>query len=160
MIIRGPRPASNFTILDRRIAEDPALSWGARGLLVYLLGKPDHWQVSPAALVNETRDSGAPLGLDGVRALLRQLTGAGYVVRTQARDATGTLGTVTYVVHEVPQRDQPYAVKPERDQPCTAKPRQVSTEVKKERTDPKEKRAANAFEGISLNRMTGSATRA
>jgi hypothetical protein len=50
-IIRGSRPDKNFYILDKTISEDKRLSWGARGLLVYLLGKPDHWRVSTAALI-------------------------------------------------------------------------------------------------------------
>lgn len=70
MITRAPRPQNNFYLLDKAISEDKRLGWAARGLLVFLLGKPDHWQVSPAALVNETAEANRSTGRDGVYAAL------------------------------------------------------------------------------------------
>lgn len=121
-IIRAPRPASGFYILDKRISEDKRLSWAARGLLVYLLGKPDHWQVSVAALINETADSTKQTGRDGVYALLRELEAAGYLVKSQARGAGGKFDQRDYIVTETPA--------PLTAQPLAANPIQVSTESK------------------------------
>jgi len=59
-IIRAPRPEANFYMLNKAISDDPRLSWAARGLLIYLLGKPDHWKVSPAHLRGETVGSAKP----------------------------------------------------------------------------------------------------
>ena len=134
MIVRAPRPESNFYVLDKRIVEDGRLSWAARGLLVYLLGKPDHWQVSPAALVNETASSAAPLGRDGVYTVLRELRAAGYIKLIQARDMDGKVGAATYAVSEIPLTAKPdtalLTAKPHTAQPDTANPTQASTDMK------------------------------
>ena len=42
MIIRAARPHQNYTIVHNELIEDQSLTWKARGILVYLLSKPDH----------------------------------------------------------------------------------------------------------------------
>lgn len=121
-IIRAPRPESGFYILDKKISEDKRLSWAARGLLVYLLGKPDHWKVSVAALVKETAGSGKATGRDGVYSILRELEAAGYLVASQARQTSGRFGERDYVVSENPP--------PLPAQPFSVATTQVSTESK------------------------------
>jgi hypothetical protein len=131
VIIRKPRPTSNFYLLDKAISEDQRLTWAARGLLVFLLGKPDQWEVSTQALINETRNTRAPIGRDGVRAILGELMGAGYVQRTPARDAGGKLAGFDYHVSEErvdPGTAQPATAQPATAQPATANPPQVSIE--------------------------------
>lgn len=129
-IIRAPRPESNFYLLNKAISEDKRLSWSARGLLVFLLGKPDHWQVSVAHLRNETKASSKPTGRDGVYALLDELTKAGYIARAQDRNQGGKLGEIHYYVSEQPLPAQPLPAQPDTAQPDTANPTQVSNEVK------------------------------
>lgn len=121
-IRRAPRPASNFYVLDKSISEDKRLSWAARGMLVYLLGKPDHWKVSVAALVNETTGSARQTGRDGVYSLLRELEEAGYLVKSQGRRGGGRFDQNDYVVTETPA--------PLPAQPLADEPTQVSTESK------------------------------
>jgi hypothetical protein len=138
-ITRAPRPTSNWYQLDKRISEDKRLSWAARGLLIYLLGKPDHWTVSPAALVNETKDSAKPSGRDSVYALLKELLSAGYLRRIQNK-TSGQFSSVDYIVSETPESeassgspphtDFPDTVEPDTDEPHTANPTQVSTDSK------------------------------
>lgn len=117
MIIRAPRPASGFYLLDKRISEDRRLSWAARGLLIFLLGKVDHWQVSVPALVAETKESGLASGRDVVHRLLRELIDTGYVRRRRRAD-----GTMDYLVRE-PGTDFPdEGVEPQPEKPDTEKP--------------------------------------
>lgn len=125
MIVRAPRPQGNFYLLDKGISEDARLSWAARGLLIFLLGKPDHWQVSPSALVNETTGSPKPTGRDGVYSLLAELRDSGYLTRVQARATDGSMGQVSYLVSE-----SPLTAKPDTAQPYPANPTQVSIEEK------------------------------
>lgn len=130
-IIRGPRRTGNFYVLDKTISEDVRLTWAARGLLIYLLGKPDHWRVSPAALRNETINTRKPTGRDGVYALLDELMQAGYVVRTQERSPTGLLGETNYFVSEN-ANPQPLPALPDTVEPFPAKTTQVRTEGSKD----------------------------
>lgn len=126
-IRRAPRPESGFYILDKKISEDKRLSWPARGLLVYLLGKPDHWQVSVAALVNETAGSAKPTGRDGVYSLIRELEACGYLTKKQGRKSGGKFDQNDYIVSETPA---PVPSAPLTAEPFTANPTQVSTESK------------------------------
>lgn len=133
-IKRAPRPESNFYQLDKRISEDPRLSWAARGLLIFLLGKPDHWEVSTGHLIKQTSESGKKSGRDGVLAILKELITCGYVIRTTHRKEGGEFGGYDYLVSETPKPENPAPVAPDTDSPDTAKPdtanpTQVSIEV-------------------------------
>lgn len=135
-ITRAPRKESNFYILDKQISEDKRLSWAARGLLVYLLGKPDHWTVNVQALINETKAAKKSTGRDGVWNLLKELIEAGYCTRSQTRKDDGTLGEMSYTISEtrsVPRTDfqgtAPRTDSPCTDQPFTANPPLVSTDA-------------------------------
>lgn len=122
-IKRAPRPDTNFYLLDKRISEDERLSWEARGLLVFLLGKPDHWEVSIQHLVNETKGAiRKKTGRDGVYAIMRELAEAGYLSRGQARKEGGSFGSTDYVVHEQPHTENPDTVQPQPASPDTDKP--------------------------------------
>ena len=126
-IIRAPRPAEKFYVLDKRISDDKRLSWAARGLLIHLLGKPDHWKVSVAALVHETAKSGKPTRRDGVYSLIRELESAGYMRSFQDRGDAGKFSRNEYSVSETPLTDGPYTDKPYTDGPLTAEPYTAET---------------------------------
>jgi hypothetical protein len=157
MIIRAPRPDANFYVLDKAISEDRRLSWAARGVLVFLLGKPDNWEVSVAALVNETAECTRPTGRDGVYAALKELIEVGYIVRVQTRADDGAMSSVRYLVGETPRRpltEKPEAAPltglPDTAQPDTANPTLTRTDFKQglreeqELKDAKPKRAKAA----------------
>lgn len=123
-ITRAPRPESNFYILDKRISEDSRLSWGARGLLIFLLGKPDSWNISISHLRDETKATAKPTGRDGIYGLLDELIGAGYVIRSQERIESGGFSSNAYIVHESPLPENPYTANP-----YTANPTLVSIDL-------------------------------
>lgn len=126
-IIRAPRPESGWYALDKRISEDGRLGWAARGLLIFLLGKPDNWSISVAHLIAQTKDSRIKSGRDAVYALLRELESAGYLQRHQGQ-ADGRFGEVNYTVSEYPihipkaQRPLPLTGNPEAGPPLTDEP--------------------------------------
>lgn len=126
-IKRGPRAEGNFYILDKSISEDCSLSWAARGLLIFLLGKPDHWEVSVQHLINQTEDARIKSGRDSVRALLKELLDAGYIFRNAVHGADGKFGGYEYIVSE--SKVSPSTDKPSTDDPGTANPPLVSIEV-------------------------------
>ncbi|WP_418131418.1 hypothetical protein [Variovorax sp. 278MFTsu5.1] len=136
-IRRAPRPNANFYVLDKSISEDRALSWAARGMLIFLLGKPDNWTVSVANLVNETAASARPSGRDAVYGVIGELKTAGYLRAETARADGGTFGGTDYTVCECrspltekPEAANPDTAKPYAGRPHTVNPTQTRTDFK------------------------------
>ncbi|MDZ7750726.1 MAG: hypothetical protein U5S82_03500 [Gammaproteobacteria bacterium] len=113
--IRRAARRHRFVIVDQAAVEDTRLSWAARGLLAYLLSRPDDWKV----LVNDLKKRGN-LGRDGIYALLRELREAGYVAFDRNRDNQGRMRGGTYIVSEIP-----HTASPDLDTPLPAAPRPV-----------------------------------
>jgi len=84
-IIRARR-RRRFVIVDQSAVEGALFSWAARGLLAYLLSRPDDWLV----LVRDLKRRG-DLGRDGIYKLLQELRSAGYVSYQRLRDRQGRL---------------------------------------------------------------------
>ena len=100
-IVRAPR-RHRFVIIDQRAIEDTRLSWAARGLLGYLLSRPDDWKV----LINDLRKRG-DLGRDGIYRLLRELRDTGYVLFVHTRDRHGRIRGGSYLVQEIAHPPHP-----------------------------------------------------
>ncbi len=123
-IVRAAR-RHRFVIIDQRAIEDTRLSWAARGLLGYLLSRPDDWKV----LVNDLRKRG-DLGRDGIYRLLRELRDAGYMRFVRKRDRQGRIRGGTYIVQEIagsPHPDFPETVEPDTAEPYPANPEALPT---------------------------------
>ena len=143
-IVRSPRPFTNFSILDNRIAEDSSLSWGARGLLVFLLSKPDNWSISVSHLIRCTRGAKKKTGRDGVYALINELIEEGYLTRVAQSKVDGKFSEMEYVVHDVkqdkkacsntdlPDTGKPHTDLPDTGKPHTANPTLTRTDIKQE----------------------------
>jgi hypothetical protein len=80
-IHRAPR-RHQWLVIDKRTVEDVRLTWAARGLLAYLLSRPDDWEVLVKDLIKRGN-----LKRDGIYTLLRELRAVGYVRYDPTRDA-------------------------------------------------------------------------
>ncbi|UCB55070.1 MAG: hypothetical protein JSW45_00575 [Thiotrichales bacterium] len=131
-IIRAPR-RYRFVVMDQRAVEDDRLSWAARGLLCYLLSRPDDWKV----LVNDLRKRGN-LGRDGIYRLLKELRTLGYALFLHKRDQHGRIRGGIYLIREIadsPFPDLPDTVSPDTAAPGPAKPEALpTTDLKLRRT--------------------------
>lgn len=147
-IRRGPRPDTRFYTVSKDLSEDTRLSWAARGMLIYLLGKPDNWEVSVGHLIKQTEDSPRPSGRDAVRGIIKELIDAGYMQADIRRQEGGTFNGMNYVVHELPmnpeeqqepqtentaadespQTDNPLTVEPKTAEPLTVNPPLIKNE--------------------------------
>ena len=105
-IVRVSHGLDPYAVIDRRPLEDDRLSWAARGVLSYLLAKPDDWQLR----IEDLRRRG-DLGRDALYRLLKQLRTHGYVERRVLRDPKGRIAEVEYIVREVPSAAQPQPVR-------------------------------------------------
>lgn len=96
-IIRTNKRENPYVMIDKYGLNDERLSWKAKGLLAYLLSKPDDWQVYERDLIKRSTD-----GRDAVRTALRELENNGYLSRRQIRGVNGGFGHMEYIVYERP----------------------------------------------------------
>ena len=71
-IIRQKRK-KRFSIVDNKVIEDKRLSFKARGLLIYMLSKPDDWKFFTGELVKRSSKD----GLSSIRTALKEIESAG-----------------------------------------------------------------------------------
>lgn len=83
-VIRVRKRPNNFVMLDKTFLEDDRLSFKAKGILAYLLSKPDNWKVIVGNLVKYSKD-----GKAAVYAGLKELKECGYYVKTPIRSEDG-----------------------------------------------------------------------
>jgi len=89
--------ANPYVMLDKRIFSDINLSWKSKGILSYLLSKPDNWRVMIVDLVKQSSD-----GEKAVYSGLAELIKVGYIVRNAIRDDKGKFLYHEYQVFEQP----------------------------------------------------------
>ena len=108
MIRRGPRPADRFVMIANEALENDGLTWRARGVLAYLLSRPEGWSTSAERLA--AMSPKGKEGRDAMRAVLNELEAAGYIRREKTQDSRGRWAT-TLVVYDYPEPPVP-AVEP------------------------------------------------
>jgi len=74
------RKNTNYTHISNVPANDANLSWEARGVLYYLLTKPDEWECRNQDLINK-----GSAGSDKIERILDELQENGYLTRPQAK---------------------------------------------------------------------------
>jgi hypothetical protein len=94
-IVRLPKVEKYFTA-SNALFSDSRLSWEARGLMGYLLSKPDNWQVRVYDLVRN-----GPAGAHKIGRVLRELERAGYLTRERISRRDGRFDWLT-TVYESP----------------------------------------------------------
>lgn len=124
-IIRQKRK-ERFSIIDNRVIEDKRLSWGARGLLEYMLSKPDDWKFYMSELISHSDKDGR----DKTYGYMDELKKYGYVTRKQKRNSNGKFGNQDLIVNDSPLTGFPYTAKPDTDSPDTVNPALLNTDFK------------------------------
>jgi hypothetical protein len=87
-----------YVMVNKSVFEDTRLSWEARGLLGYLLSKPDNWSVRFSHLLKQGHG-----GRDRLYRMLKELQTYGYLTRTPQTDQTGRFTGWVTRVYETPQ---------------------------------------------------------
>lgn len=85
-----------YVMVDRRPIDNPKLSYKAKGILTYLLSRPDGWEVNVPDLVNH--------GIEGpaaIRSGLKELRAAGHIKYNIQREG-GYIKKWVIEVYEVP----------------------------------------------------------
>jgi hypothetical protein len=85
-----------YFMMRRDTAQDETLSWEARGVLSYLLSKPDDWEINIDDLQQQC-------GKNRVYRIIGELKKAGYIEdRKKQRASDGTWEWTPYILHETP----------------------------------------------------------
>jgi len=106
MIIRVAKNKDNpYVMMNKTGLNDPRLSFKAKGILAYLLSKPDDWKVMVSELINSSTD-----GKTAVYSGLKELEENGYLkrVRVYRRDEKTGKKVIDHwetVVYETPVED-------------------------------------------------------
>lgn len=83
--IRAPRNSERpYFSVARKTAQDSSLSFEARGVLIYLLSKPDDWKVLIGDLMREGK-----FGRDKAKTILKELRTAGYIETENTHNKEG-----------------------------------------------------------------------
>ena len=96
-IFRRSKDRENpYVMIDRDVFQDQSLSWKAKGLMGYLLSRPDDWTVRMGDLAKRSPD-----GMASVRSGIKELEAAGYLTRQRIQVERGYFHWLIEV-HEVP----------------------------------------------------------
>lgn len=112
-----------YTVVANEAIEDARLSFRARGILLWLLSKPDGWHIQSGAITASGTE-----GRDAVRAALAELESLGYLVRSKDQDELGRWRTVC-TLYERPTPGNPASdTRPSVDPALSNKTLKVKTE--------------------------------
>lgn len=84
--------STGFTVLPTAALEDSRLSFRARGVLAFLISKPDAWRVRAESIASAGKE-----GKEAIKTALRELKDFGYYRVVTERLADGTLSRITEV---------------------------------------------------------------
>jgi hypothetical protein len=115
----------DFTTLPNDLIRDSRISWGALGLLVYILSLPDDFRLRLCHLAKQKS-----CGRDATRARAKELENAGYLLITRERGTHGRFSSTLWEVSDTPSLPAPtsprsgfpYVVEPGTENPITVPP--------------------------------------
>lgn len=120
-IFRVEKNAENpFVQMHKFPINDKRLSWKAKGILLYLLSKPNDWQVYEVDIVKHGDD-----GKTSVSSGIKELMKCGYITRKQKRNKKGKFEGYQYTVYEIP----PETRKPDNGYTKNGKPNTTNNKV-------------------------------
>ena len=132
----------NFTTIHNSLISDTEISYKAKGILIYMLSKPDGWNYNAKEIAKNSKD-----GIEAVYSGLKELVNARYVSRKRFQD-----GTLCYYVFEdktinnIPDcynEKKEMKENPERQNPERQNPERQITDVYKRKNTNKERIIVN-----------------
>ena len=148
--IRTNKKENPFVMVDKTCIEDSNLKWQSKGLLTYLLSRPDDWTINQKDLVNRSSD-----GKAAVSTALLDLMEHGYCYYYPLRNQDGTIKEWVYEVYESPE-DNPNleeSIKIAKEKINNKKAKNKEWNKKKKENDPESSnRNQDSFHPESSNR--------
>ena len=94
---RVERIPSQFATINKTFIYDSELSFKAKGIMTYLLSRPDDWEIYTTEIEKHAQDK-----KDSVASGIKELVEKGYIERKQKRSG-GKFGGYDYSVYEKPK---------------------------------------------------------
>ena len=120
-----------YTVMSNHHLRNKDLSLKAKGLLSQMLSLPEDWDFTLKGLSLINREQ-----IDAIRAAVRELEKAGYIVRSRERDSQGRLRGADYIIYEQPQPvpdsptlENPMLDNPTQEKPTLGKPTQLNKDI-------------------------------
>lgn len=88
----------NYSVINNTGIIDKNLSFKAKGILAYLLSKPDNWRCVPSDLAANSCD-----GQKAIYSGLRELRSQGYMIKRPIRDKRNVIVSWEEVLYETPE---------------------------------------------------------
>ena len=76
---------------------EPELSFKAKGLMSYMLSRPDNWDFTIEGLTHQNKE-----GTDAIARIIRELEERGYITRCRVRNQAGKFTDMEYKILEYP----------------------------------------------------------
>jgi hypothetical protein len=95
IIRKGKNKENPYVMASKVWVNDDRLSLQARGLMIYILSKPDDWQIYEKELLKHM-----PNGKDSLSSTMKELIQFGYIEREKIRDLKGTFRGYEYTIYE------------------------------------------------------------
>lgn len=87
-----------FVTVDKHFIDDNKLSLQSKGLLLYLLSKPDNYYHNESDISNHCVN-----GRDSIRSSVNELMKAGYLIKFRSKDSSGQFTKSIWYILEVPK---------------------------------------------------------
>lgn len=127
---------TGYTKVSNKLAQDRSLSFEARGVALYLLSKPDDWEIQFEDVEKE-----GGIGRDKRQRIFKELEDARYFERSESRNS-GQFG-YDFILHEEAIPEKPVAVLPVPENPVAVINKEQIKDFTKERVDKQPLQAAS-----------------
>lgn len=97
-IIRAINDKNNpYVIINKIPLNNSKLSWKARGILVWMLSRPDDWEFNFKDLENRSEKDGA----DSIRSGVKELRDAGHIKINPQKNDAGKITKWIWTIYEI-----------------------------------------------------------
>ncbi|MDQ7129505.1 DnaD domain protein [Mammaliicoccus sciuri] len=96
---RTVKEDGDFVLVHKGFIYDSNISAKAKGILLYLLSRPNNWKIYTSEIQKHMTD-----GLKAVNSGVNELIAIGYIERKQTRKDNGDFGEYEYYVYEKPKK--------------------------------------------------------
>lgn len=116
----------NFTVLSNKMLSDVRLSFKARGLLAFMLTRPDDWKFH----IGELSSHSSKDGNSAISSAIKELVKATYITKKQGKKKDGKWAETQWNVGEQPSSGFPLTVNPSTEKPSTENRSLLNTNLK------------------------------